>query len=870
MVNTRSQQRSPHEIAGSKRLRHRQIRSYTEDTLEEACKWLDENPGKYKAASELFGIPHSTLHARYLHQRTSRQASHAHQQLLVPEEEDALCDWIEHLSYMGFPVDRSTVFSLVMQITGESQPPSHKWIYRFLKRHPGIQLGKPAGLSPERAQAFNRPTVDDHFKKLKAVIDQYNIPWSHIYNMDEKGIQRGGGRRLQWIKYFVPRGRRVNYKLHSANLELITIIECVSADGGNILPGFIFAGSQFEAELFKDVDPRVVIAHSPNRWTDSFLCIEWFRKCFIPQANARRVSDAPVLLILDGHNSHITAAMRQLAIENNIHIFQLPPHTTHRLQPLDVGVFTHLQEAWLRRCNQFYNTSFGREMSRSEFIREYLALRCRVFKASLIKKAWYSSGITSGTWSADFFDEADFAPSYTTSTQIHVPPSYPHPPSPAPCETSTDPGSSHDDSTESNTQPAQLAFEGATAPLEHVRLSLLPDDSPPPCSLSRSSTLTPWASNCSVSPSNLVFTSKGQSKRTLRQDHELQRLEKTTARLEEENAALHVQIKHARAHAAIALWHLSRVQHELNRKKSSRKRRAQFRTTAALITAGEGAEECAQLEREAAEREQQRQAEQQRKLEREHARQAERERIANDDHVVFSGALSRKVKDDLKDIAFTLGLPTHGTNAELCKIITTHLQAQSAQYCTNPRFAGLFIAANGLASAQKRALPPDLQDENNPPTPHRRRTESPSIALTPAAHSHTLHSTPQTSPPSTPSKRIHSRMRPYKSPPSSPLRDRGCRPPAALPPSHMPLRGYTYNAPTSMQSIDIPIDPVLLKPDLSFRYCLTPSRAPAAAPDSFSPSRLPLRSLPLSHTPNEPIPMLSFTEDGSESDSDVD
>lgn len=117
--------------------------------------------------------------------------------------------------------------------------------------------------------------------------------------------------------------------------------------------------------------------------------------------------------------------MRQLAIENNVHLFLLPPHTTHRLQPLDVGIFAHLQDAWVKRCNQFYNTSFGREMDRAEFVREYLDVRRRVFKQSLVRKAWFNSGITSGTWSASFFNEADFAPSYATSTRAHVPPSYP-------------------------------------------------------------------------------------------------------------------------------------------------------------------------------------------------------------------------------------------------------------------------------------------------------------------------------------------------------------------------------------------------------------------------------------------------------------
>lgn len=74
--------------------------------------------------------------------------------------------------------------------------------------------------------------------------------------MDEKGCQRGGGRRVGSRQFFVPRGRRPKYRKRSANLELITVIECVCADGTCLLPGFVFSGKEFCPEWF-EVDPGV-------------------------------------------------------------------------------------------------------------------------------------------------------------------------------------------------------------------------------------------------------------------------------------------------------------------------------------------------------------------------------------------------------------------------------------------------------------------------------------------------------------------------------------------------------------------------------------------------------------------------------------
>lgn len=96
--------------------------------------------------------------------------------------------------------------------------------------------------------------MQDYYKQLLEILEEYGIPWENIYNMDEKGVQRGGGRRMQQIKYFISRRRRPHYKLRSDNLELVTIIECISADGTALSPGFVFEGKEFSPEWWIDGD----------------------------------------------------------------------------------------------------------------------------------------------------------------------------------------------------------------------------------------------------------------------------------------------------------------------------------------------------------------------------------------------------------------------------------------------------------------------------------------------------------------------------------------------------------------------------------------------------------------------------------------
>ena len=42
---------------------------------------------------------------------------------------------------------------------------------------------------------------------------------------------------------------------------------------------------------------------------------------------------------MDGHGSHKTKKFRETCEDNNIIPLYLPPHSTHLLQPLDLGIF---------------------------------------------------------------------------------------------------------------------------------------------------------------------------------------------------------------------------------------------------------------------------------------------------------------------------------------------------------------------------------------------------------------------------------------------------------------------------------------------------------------------------------------------------
>jgi len=102
------------------------------------------------------------------------------------------------------------------------------------------------------------------------------------------------------------------YRIHSDNLELMTVIECISPSGLLVPPLFILSSGPIPS--FPNLSNEIaVIVTSPNGWTDNEISTVWFLEMFIPFANSHKVTDVPIVLLLDGHNSHESDAFCEVA-----------------------------------------------------------------------------------------------------------------------------------------------------------------------------------------------------------------------------------------------------------------------------------------------------------------------------------------------------------------------------------------------------------------------------------------------------------------------------------------------------------------------------------------------------------------------------
>ena len=139
---------------------------------------------------------------------------------------------------------------------------------------------------------------------------------------------------------------------------------CCDANG-IFSPHFIlFKGKNFYGDYCATDSPNLVYNTSSSGWMETITFEEWFSKVFLK--HAKSVEGAKIL-IFDGHISHISLEVIDEARNNNIHIILLPAHTTHFLQPLDVGVFSSVKTEWRKILKEHLISSDFKDINKSQF-----------------------------------------------------------------------------------------------------------------------------------------------------------------------------------------------------------------------------------------------------------------------------------------------------------------------------------------------------------------------------------------------------------------------------------------------------------------------------------------------------------------------
>lgn len=98
------------------------------------------------------------------------------------------------------------------------------------------------------------------------------------------------------------------------------------------------------------------------------------------------------LLVLDDHGSHLTPRFDEICSHNNIIPICMPSHSSHLLQPLDVGCASPLKWAYGRFVENKMRLGFN-HIDKFDFLEAYPYACTDIFKLETIHNDFMATGL---------------------------------------------------------------------------------------------------------------------------------------------------------------------------------------------------------------------------------------------------------------------------------------------------------------------------------------------------------------------------------------------------------------------------------------------------------------------------------------------
>ncbi|KXJ15434.1 Jerky protein [Exaiptasia diaphana] len=395
----------------------KKVKLWRNEDMEAAMSAVEGGMSR-RAAAQHYNIPRTTLL-----DRLSGRVQHGYRSgpdtFLTSDQEQQLAAYLVDMSKQGYGKSKEIIIYMATSIA---------------KRNGKIIKG---GSLSKKWTLVTRGAIELFYSRLlEALTSQGSLLESpaQIFNCDESGFEFDAINKI----VAAARGAKHVPRVSKGQHEKVTVLACASACGDTIPPLFIFKNKsgRVPQSVKEDAPPGTLFASQKSGWIDKDIYLKWFLQLFLPSAPKER----PIILVVDGHKSHVTEELINAAVANNVIVFCLPAHASHLLQPLDLSLFGPLKKGWVKACAAFNHVA-SVVVSQRNFAKIFKIAWQTSVTPEIIRSGFRRSGIY--PYDPSMFNYSRLAPSITgssapttasSSTPINTMPvnseSVPVPPSP--------------------------------------------------------------------------------------------------------------------------------------------------------------------------------------------------------------------------------------------------------------------------------------------------------------------------------------------------------------------------------------------------------------------------------------------------------
>lgn len=345
---------------------------YSTEKLQKALQKIQAGLATLSQASLEFNIPYNTLYKRHKGLRGQKSNTHGRPPVFHLAEEQRLANYLKCLEKWGYGLTSSEVLEKVREFVTlnniktpfTNNRPGTDWLIAFKRRH-GLSTKKPQSLEYCRKKATDPFLINEYFQLLKETLDKlklHNKPNS-IWNLDETSLCMDPSR----LKVVGAKGKPCSRIIAGSGKENVTVLAGASAAGQKAPPLIIYKGNNVWSSWIPETNELqkspMSFAASPNGWMTSEIFRNYFTKTLLPFFGDTR----PILIVYDGHASHVDSQLIETAQAENVTILKLPAHSSHLLQPLDLSVFRPLKLIWEKKLLVWQRRHQGCKIPKKHF-----------------------------------------------------------------------------------------------------------------------------------------------------------------------------------------------------------------------------------------------------------------------------------------------------------------------------------------------------------------------------------------------------------------------------------------------------------------------------------------------------------------------
>jgi hypothetical protein len=190
---------------------------------------------------------------------------------------------------------------------------------------------------------------------------------------------------------------RVKAAKQDGSREFISLLATICVDGTHLPPALIYQGTSGDlqnswVDALTERD-EAFFTSSKSGWSNNDFALNYLKQIF-DRYTRKKAGRGRRLLIVDGHQSHVNWEFLTTCNRLRILVCILPPHTTHQIQPLDVGLFQSLVTAYSKSLNDLMYKGEGHvHVTKRLFWLLFKDAWDASFTTSNIESSWRKTGI---------------------------------------------------------------------------------------------------------------------------------------------------------------------------------------------------------------------------------------------------------------------------------------------------------------------------------------------------------------------------------------------------------------------------------------------------------------------------------------------